>query len=172
MFRSPRKVYPLLALLLLAHATLTAGQSKQRQAEVVGKQAHCQIKVYVFGLDLDDGTKGVGWLTDNMRTWWKGEGRTKRIQLCFTETLATADYRLEWKRSTRPYISAEGTRYRVEIIRATVYRPDSDVLLFTTEHIRRWVWSKPPDKDAFKEAIEFISDSAKKVKKADRPDSP
>lgn len=166
-------VYPLLAL-LLAHATLAAGQSKQRPPEVTEKPAPCQVKVYVMGLDLDDGTKGIGWLTDNMRTWWETEGRTKRLQICFTETLATADYRLEWKRSSKPYISAVGdvqsTHYRVEV-RTAVYRPDSDILLYTIRYTGKWRWSKP-DKDAFKEAIEFISDAAKKSKNADRPDPP
>ena len=62
---------------------------------VAGKQAPCQIKVYIVSLDCNDSTKGVGWLTGYMRAWWETEGGRRFSQVCFNESLTTADYRLD-----------------------------------------------------------------------------
>lgn len=125
------------------------------------KPRPCPIAVSLVGVYLNDGTRGAGWLSKNMKNWWDKEGRQKHAHVCFVDDESNADYRLEWSwsdYSVPTYNTQTGAvgYWGHTDVRVTVYRPNSQQLLFTKSHHGRWRWSKP-DKDALKAAIEFIA---------------
>ena len=106
--------------------------------------ADCDKPVYLVGIDLEDGTEGVGWLSGDMRKWWDTKGNKKYPKVCFVEKPLQAKYTLIWKSGN--------------YARATVYKLNSKVLLYTTYQYGKWRWSNPHRK-VFKKAIRFISSS-------------
>ncbi|KKL47941.1 hypothetical protein LCGC14_2330510 [marine sediment metagenome] len=106
--------------------------------------ADCDKPVYLVGIDIEEGTEGIGWLSGSMRKWWNTKGHKKYPKVCFVEKPSEAKYTLVWKSGY--------------YVRATVYRLNSKVLLYTTAQYGKWRWSNPHRK-VFKKAIRFISSS-------------
>ncbi len=104
--------------------------------------AGCDKPVYLVGVDIDDGTEGIGWLTGDMRKWWNKKGKRKYSQICFVQEPLKAKYTLIWK----------GSFYWA---RATVFEPNSKILLYTSYQYGRRRWSNPY-RNAFRKAIRFI----------------
>ncbi len=107
--------------------------------------ADCDKPVYLVGIDIMDGTEGVGWLSGDMRKWWDTKGNKKYPKVCFVEKSSEAKYTLVWKSGY--------------YVRATVYKLNSKVLLYTASQYGRWRWSNPHRK-VFKKAMRFISSSS------------
>ncbi len=141
-----------------------ATESRTTQAsdeQEANRPKPCPVAVYLVGVDLNDGTEGIGWMTENMRAWWDQEGRIKHSDVCFTDDITLSAFQLHWNwyQYDVPVVGSSGrvTGYwHHREIRVTVYQAGTSVLLHTNTHHGRWAWSKP-DKDALKEAVEFLS---------------